>query len=242
MRCPHTERHLKGKSSCIKSARWTRSKTISTTYQITIDQKANGHFTSLKQPNMAQKFQAIHYNKSIPDLTNKFEIICPPDTDVWEKPPSTHSFNAPIIYTTISKGSFQSARVTVSGLWKHRYDQGGMAMIFNAADRRRWVKTGIEFYQSKPYVSSVATDQWSDWSLRPTLNDSETATIEMAPADGALWIYLVDTDGSKVPMREVTWWAALPDDTEIWIGPYAAKPAKESEELVVQFQDLKIVG
>lgn len=113
-------------------------------------------------------------------------------------------------------------------------------MIINSTDRRRWVKTGIEFYQDKPYISSVATDIWSDWALRPSLDETSPATIEITPSDGALWIFLVGKDGAKVPMREVAWWPALSDDTELWIGPYAAKPAKEKEQLTVHFDELEI--
>ena len=133
--------------------------------------------------------------------------------------------------------------MTVSASWKHKYDQGGLCLIVNSTHGpRKWVKTGIEFLNDQAHVSTVATDRWSDWSLRPTLGlESKPATIELdSNADGSLWVWLVAENGEKSPAREVTWWADLGKDEEVWIGVYAAKPAKEAEDLEVSFKDLKI--
>jgi len=193
---------------------------------------------------MALDFSSIHLNHAIPDLSGSFEIICPPATDVWDKPPSTHSFNAPIIYQTTTKSAFKSATVTVSATWKDKYDQGGLCLIIKSAGNPRWVKTGIEFLDGVPNASTVAKDTWSDWSLRPLFSQStDSATIEMENAsDGSLWVWLVASDGKKAPLREVTWWGDVKENVECWIGVYAAKPAPhgEKDDLVVSFDGLSI--
>jgi len=184
-------------------------------------------------------YQAIHLTHAIPDLSKPFDITCRPSTDIWDKPPVTHSFNAPIIYRTTTVASFKSAQATISAEWKDKYDQGGLCLIVNSADARRWVKTGIEFLNGEPNVSTVAKDRWSDWSLRPLLSTTTNhATIEIeSAADGSLWVWLLDDNGKRRPLREVTWWGDLAQDAECWIGCYAAKPAPhgEKDDLVVHF-------
>ena len=188
-------------------------------------------------------FKSINYANPLPtEFPSHFSIDCPPDTDIWEKPPTTHSFNGPIIYRSVSVSAFQSAKVTVSAEWKHKYDQGGLCLVINPNDKhRQWVKTGIEYLEGRPHVSTVATDRWSDWSLRPMSGkNDEGATIEIVNEDdGSLWVYLVEAN-KRVPIREVTWWADVTKAAECWIGIYAAKPAKEPENLVVRFDDLRI--
>ena len=115
---------------------------------------------------MASGYASVHLKHDIPDLSGSFRITCSPGTDIWDKPPSTHSFNAPIIYKISTVGSFKSAKVTVSGPWKDKYDQGGLCLIIKSADMTRWVKTGIEFLDGIPLVGTAVKDRWSDWSLR----------------------------------------------------------------------------
>ncbi len=191
---------------------------------------------------MPSDFKSIHLNYEIPDLSGSFEVTTPPGTDIWDKPPSVHSFNAPIIYQTSTVGSFKSAKVTVTAAWKGQYDQGGLYLGIQTADTPRWVKTGIEFLDGVwPLVGTVAKDRWADWSLRPLV--AEALTVEMENAsDGSLWIWLVSEGGQRLPLREVTWWGDLAKDTEVWIGVYVAKPAPhgEKDDLVVKFDGLNI--
>lgn len=190
------------------------------------------------------QYKSLNFDDNVPDLSRAFQIRCPPDTDIWEKPPSHHAFNAPIIYTTTSVSSFKSARVTVSAEWKEKYDQGGLVLVVKSPDgTRHWVKCGIELMNDEAQVSVVTNDRWSDWSLRPTLEKHSTsATIELGSrTDGVLWVYLIDSDGKKHPAREVAWWGALEKNAECWVGVYAAKPAQDDKELIVNFSDFSAI-
>lgn len=193
---------------------------------------------------MASSFGSINFPHQIPNLDGRFDITCPPSTDIWDKPPSTHSFNAPIIYRTTTKDAFKSAKVTVSASWKDKYDQGGLCLVIKSSDIVRWVKTGIEFVNGEANVSTVAKDKWADWSLRPVPSESSSGTtIEIESAsDGSIWVWLLGSNGQRSPLREVTWWGDLGGQTEIWIGVYVAKPAPhgEKDHLVVHFDDLDI--
>ncbi|RMZ90511.1 hypothetical protein DV736_g2247, partial [Chaetothyriales sp. CBS 134916] len=188
---------------------------------------------------MATSYRSVNLAHPVPDLAQPFQIKCPSGTDVWDKPPATHSFNAPIIYRTTTCSSFRSARVTVTAEWIHKYDQGGLILVVNTTQGRKWIKTGIEFEHGHPNVSTVAKDRWADWSLSP-LQRSE-ATLELGLGGGSIWVWLVDGE-ERTPLREVTFWADLPQDAECWVGVYAAKPAPngETEALTVKYQDLEI--
>ncbi len=187
-------------------------------------------------------FKFANYSNPAPsELPNDFTVSAKAKTDLWEKPPSTHSFNCPILYQTIKLSSFKKARVAVTAEWKELYDQGGLCIIINNADgSRKWVKSGIEFLDNAPHISAVATDRWSDWSLSSMPSEGGTgATIEMCKGkDGSLWLYLLE-GVKRCPIREVTWFFEGDGKEECWVGVYAAKPS-ESGELEVSFSHLMI--
>jgi uncharacterized protein len=187
-------------------------------------------------------FKFAHYPNEAPSkLPTDFTISAEAKTDLWEKPPSTHSFNCPILYQTIPLSSFQKARVVVSAEWKELYDQGGLCIVINKADgSRKWVKTGIEYVADAPHISTVATDRWSDWSLRPMPSEGGVgATIEMCKEkDGSLWVYLLE-GVKRCPLREITWFSEGDGKEECWVGVYAAKPGG-SGDLEVSFSHLMI--
>jgi uncharacterized protein len=187
-------------------------------------------------------FKFVNYSNPAPsELPNDFTISAKAKTDLWKKPPSTHSFDCPILYQETKLSSFKKARVAVTADWKELYDQGGLCIIINKADgAKKWVKTGIEFVENAPHVSTVVTDRWSDWSLRPMLSQGGVgATIEMSRGkDGSLWVYQLD-GVKRCPMREVTWFFEGDDKDECWVGVYAAKPSGTTD-LEVSFSHLVI--
>jgi regulation of enolase protein 1 (concanavalin A-like superfamily) len=170
-----------------------------------------------------------------------FSIKASPNTDIWAKPPSTNRFNAPILYKSIPLSSFKRARVALVADWKNLYDQGGLVLVLNGPDGdRKWLKTGIEFTEGKPHISTVAKDNWADWSLLPVPSGGNAATIEMVKEqDGSLWVYFVEGI-TRSPVREITWIFDREEDTECWIGAYACRPSKEGGDLTVEFRHLVI--
>ncbi|KAH0256221.1 hypothetical protein KCU91_g17050, partial [Aureobasidium melanogenum] len=188
-------------------------------------------------------YQSSHYDHPIPDMSKPFDLRCSENTDLWRVPPSTDRGNTPHIYRTMAASDFKSAKVTVSGSWTRLYDQGGLCMIIDipGAKQNKWVKTGIEMLNGKSRVSVVGTDTWSDWSLHPVVAaDKVSATIEMVVEHDHLWVYLHGDDGERHPMREITWWTALPKDAECKVGVSAARPASEGGELIVRYENLII--
>lgn len=194
---------------------------------------------------MASPWKSMSFDGPIPDLTKPFHIDCPSSTDIFDTPPDTHRFDAPYIYQTTSLSKLKTAQVTVTADWVRQYDQGGLMVVARPKNgtTSRWVKGGVELLDGKPRVGIVAKDTWADWSLTPVLaKDGKTATIIFESEPGKpLWIRLIDDNGEKHPLREVTWWADLDLDSEILVGVYTAKPSSEGE-LRVNYSNLEVIS
>ncbi|KAF9065946.1 hypothetical protein BDP27DRAFT_1331331 [Rhodocollybia butyracea] len=186
---------------------------------------------------------------------NTFTITANPSTDIWRKPSNTNHFNAPLhslLPKPVPLSSFDSARITFGAAWTTRYDQGGLFLhLTRPGSTDRWVKTGIEFYQDKPFLSTVSTLTYSDWSIAPPVYKDTKTTIEVRREEdelgSSLWVYELSLGSSgqvlnRQPLREVTWFFAEQDGWEIAVSAMAARPAKEEDvvgltkSLVVKFE------
>lgn len=122
--------------------------------------------------------------------------------------------------------------------------------------RYGWVKTGVEFYEGRANLSTVATYPTgsSDWSLVPLAEGTKSVTIEVGRetqetgeyGGESLWVYLVE-DGRRTGIREVTWCFTKPtlELGAISLGVYAARPTKAADggeacALEVSYSDFKI--
>jgi len=215
--------------------------------------------------------QAISQREPVADLPKVLAyppqvIHAAPKTDLWRKPPNTNVDNCPtyLISTPIDLHKFHSAKVTVSANWNTLYDQGGLVLFIPDEDITKWVKTGIEFFDGKPYSGTVATSRWSDWSLVPlpeSAGGKITLQVERETKNGerveSLWIYLVDpVTGEKSPLRELTWFfrhdvlggeEPSPDASRsLLVGIYAARPTvptgegREEETLEVHLDGFEV--
>jgi len=183
-------------------------------------------------------------------LSAPFTITTPADTDLWRKPPQHNATNAPVnIHTTIPLTKFQRVRTSVSANWTQRYDQGGFVLkLTRAGSKDKWLKAGVEFYNDRPFISTVCTDNWSDWSVAPpVLAEGEKAGGEVIveairqgdELGSGLWVYQIvkgkDGKEEKIPLREVAWFFADEQEWTLEVGAYAARPGTEGGELEVSF-------
>ncbi|KAL1604411.1 hypothetical protein SLS59_004209 [Nothophoma quercina] len=191
-----------------------------------------------------------------------FTLSSPPGTDIWRKAPSHNAFNAPTHPSplpTHKLSSFQRARLTFSlppGNELRQYDQAGLLLHLTkpgvADGKTKWLKTGIEWYEGKPWISTVGCDAWADWSVVPIPSYTSDgtrpgATIE-ARREGdvlgkSLWVYWVlkgeDGKEERIPLREVNWFFAEEEGWSIGVGGYVARPTKDGGEgeLDVEFAE-----
>jgi regulation of enolase protein 1 (concanavalin A-like superfamily) len=110
----------------------------------------------------------------------------------------------------------------------------------------KWIKTGIEFYEGKAWVSTVGCDAWSDWSVVPMpFADRPSVTIEVVKKGVSLWVYWIVESGGveeKIPLRELNWVFAE-EDWNVGVGAFVARETKGEgkDELTVEFgQGIKI--
>lgn len=176
--------------------------------------------------------------------SHAFKLNTPPKTDIWRPNETADTFTAPFIYRSIKTCAFDRITVTVSAPWKTLFDQGGIAIAFPGFQPWKWIKTGIEFYNGQPALSTVTADRFSDWSLCPMPGDGgDKATFECR-REGDILVVSSVSDGKKQPLREIMW-AFLEDrktDADMYVGVYAAKPTVEagdaSQGIEVTFEDL----
>ncbi|PNH38359.1 hypothetical protein VD0004_g8467 [Verticillium dahliae] len=174
-----------------------------------------------------------------------FILEAGPGTDVWKKHPSWDVYNGKHIPLT----SFRSARLTFSAKWTEQYDQAGILFTLeprNASDKkqRRWVKTGLEYYNGTPQLSTVACDRYADWSITPLSAVGPTDgpldfVVERAESEHgtSIWIYYAPPRGKeRVALREVGWFFADGADWDLEVAAFAARPAEKTDgKLEVEF-------
>ncbi|KAK4170072.1 hypothetical protein QBC43DRAFT_307100 [Cladorrhinum sp. PSN259] len=205
---------------------------------------------------------------------SNFTLTASPATDIWRKPPSKDIFNAP--HTPPQSNplpSFISATLTIpsSGIYTTLYDQSGLLLTFTrtttatsttsssnpvqgstGTSPEKWIKAGIEFYNSTPKLSVVSCDRWADWSVAPLVSDPSspdwtTLSIEKETDEHgtSLWVYQVLEEGKrKEPIREICWVFGN-DDNEEWevgVSAMAARPARGEElgELKVDIKNFEV--
>ncbi|KAF2749836.1 hypothetical protein M011DRAFT_465499 [Sporormia fimetaria CBS 119925] len=189
------------------------------------------------------------------NTTPTFALTTPPGTDIWRKPPTRDDFNAPVHPSplpTHTLTSFQRARLTFSlpaANTLQQYDQAGLILhLTHPTQKDKWIKTGIEFYNGKPYLSTVGTDRWSDWTVVPLEmgeggDGKPRATIEARREKDqlgrSLWVYLVDGEERR-PLREMNWVFADEEGWKVGVGGYVARPGKEGGELEARFEGLEV--
>lgn len=181
-------------------------------------------------------------------------ISASPGTDLWRKPPSTDIYNVPSYLAFLPVEKFQRARVTVKADWTRQYDQGGLVLFLPEwPTQSLWVKSGIEFVDGKPNMSTVGARDAADWSLLPLPEGTTSVTLEIEREEvnekngtgTSLWVYLIEGEERKA-VRELTWVFKEKADlaNRISVGIYAARPTKlgdnDKERLDVTFDDLSI--
>ncbi|AVR97198.1 DUF1349 domain-containing protein [Pseudoduganella armeniaca] len=123
------------------------------------------------------------------------------------------------------EGDF-TAQVLVQGDFRELYDQAGLMV---RVDERRWIKVGVEFSDGALLLSSVLTDERSDWatSLAPALPDGFWLRVTVTAgvirvqysADGVVW-----------PLLRL---APFPIASRYLVGPMCCTP--ERAGLTVRF-------
>ncbi|EJC85482.1 hypothetical protein Rleg4DRAFT_7367 [Rhizobium leguminosarum bv. trifolii WSM2297] len=124
-----------------------------------------------------------------------------------------------------------TAQIRIQGEFQTLYDQAGLMVRL---DEKRWVKTGVEFTDGEPFLSTVVTDGRSDWSVSQPFKQLEDFHIRVTVASGALRIQ-ASRDGRHWPLLRL---APFPAADRYEVGPAACTP--ERSGLTVRFSEFSI--
>jgi len=142
-----------------------------------------------------------------------------PKTDYWR---ITHyGFtvdDGPFYYTTVG-GEFE-AKVKITGDYKTRFDQTGLMLRI---DEKTWIKTGVEFVDGNMNISSVVTNEKSDWSVIELTEKPKSVWIKAVRRLDAVEIFY-SLDDKKYTMARL---AYFPDNKPVMVGMTAASPDGE---------------
>lgn len=124
-----------------------------------------------------------------------------------------------------------TARIRVQGEFRTLYDQAGLMVRI---DEKRWMKTGVEFTDGEPFLSTVVTDGRSDWSVAQPFKELEDFHIRVTVSNGAMRIQ-ASRNGNRWPLLRL---APFPVAAWYEVGPTACTP--ERSGLRVRFSEFSI--
>ncbi|KAL2683267.1 hypothetical protein Neosp_007735 [[Neocosmospora] mangrovei] len=171
-------------------------------------------------------------------MESPFTVSAKPGGDIWKQPPSHDVFTATLTFTLT---------------YTHQYDQAGLLLtLTKPGSQKKWIKTGIEYFNNHPRFATVGCDNFSDWSLAPVPEKDEAsvksgnkgATIVIEREKSVLglcwWISRIDDAGEKVPLRQLCW-PFGDDGWEVEVGAAVARPNKDvKEELEAKFENFEV--
>ncbi|CDG82205.1 regulation of enolase protein 1 [Janthinobacterium agaricidamnosum NBRC 102515 = DSM 9628] len=151
-------------------------------------------------------------------------VVTDADTDFWRKTQygfirdSGHFFGAAVA------GDF-TAQVHVRGSFKELYDQAGLMVRI---DERHWIKAGIEFSDGQMLLSSVLTDEVSDWAMGVAPAMPDGFWLRMTVAGGAMRVQF-SADGKVWPLLRL---APFPSARSYQVGPMCCTPQRGGLEVL----------
>ena len=145
-----------------------------------------------------------------------------PRTDFWQR--TFYGFERDDGHALLRPraGEF-TAVLTVTGDYRHLYDQAGLMIRTNAT---AWIKFGIELTDGVPHLSCVVTEGSSDWSAMPVTLDGPVSLRATRLGDAVLLQH--DLGGGAWAMARL---APVPGSADtVGVGPYLCSPEREGFE------------
>lgn len=151
-------------------------------------------------------------------------------TDFWRTTGYGYVRDNGHLYGEAFSGDFELS-VRVAGAYAAQYDQAG-AMV--RADERRWIKTGVEFFDGRLRFSTVVTAEQSSWAVGELPDGAAEIGLRLSRRGDAVEIrYAVD--GGEPRLGAIVY---LPPGAEVLAGAMCAAP--EGGGFEATFSDLEI--
>ena len=155
-----------------------------------------------------------------------------PGTDFWRTTGYGYVHDNGHVYGELLPGDLDVS-VRVRGSFASQYDQAGIML---RADEETWLKTGLEFFEGRPRLSTVLTAGWSSWMVADLPPGTDEVTLRVSRRGDAVEVRYAAGDGAA----ELAALVYMPPDREMLAGIVCAAP--EGNGFSVSFHDLRIVG
>ena len=112
------------------------------------------------------------------------QVNVDPGTDFWRVTGYGYIRDSGHVYGEVLAGDLDVA-VRVRGNWASQYDQAGVML---RADERTWLKTGVEYFEGKPRLSTVLTLGLSSWAVASLPDNTDEIALRLTRRGDAVVI------------------------------------------------------
>src|SRR5215469_10395721 len=153
-----------------------------------------------------------------------------PGTDFWRETGYGYIRDSGHVYGELLAGDLDVS-VRIRCVLEAQYDQVGVMV---RADEQTWLKTGIEFFEGRPRLSTVLTLGRSSWMVTDLPNGADDILLRVSRRGDAVEVRYQLGDGPA----ELAALVFMPPDADVLAGVMAAAP--EGPGFRVTFTDLQI--
>ena len=155
-----------------------------------------------------------------------------PGTDFWRATGYGYIHDSGHVYGELLPADLD-VMVRVRGSFASQYDQAGIML---RADEQTWLKTGVEFFEGRPRLSTVLTLGWSSWIVADLPAGTDEVILRVSRRGEAVEVRYSTGSGPA----ELAALVFLPPDRELLAGICCASP--EGGGFTVNFHELRIAG
>ena len=139
-----------------------------------------------------------------------------PGTDFWRETGYGYIRDSGHVYGELLEGDLDVS-VRIRSAFGTQYDQAGVML---RADDRTWLKTGVEFFEGRPRLSTVLTLGRSSWIVTDLPDGADDILLRVARRGDAVEVRYLVGDGQP----ELAALVYMPPDRAVLAGVMCAAP------------------